>query len=757
MHVRFNPALLAKSASRTFARLGAMAAGLFVLASTGFAQSSPTDTEMFLRSAQQLEAAGDYQGAVAAYRKYFATGPAKSAQRRHARIKLPVLQEAVSHGFDQDLYLYLSALDSRADGNISAAVDLLDQIETQYPSGLLIDDATYLRAYIAMMDSYNFQLAYDTLHTLRSFYPDSRYYDTALYSQAIAQEQLGNIQSALEYLLELQARHTGITLAALSWPRDEYLSRLWYERATQRIDYLQNHQHSAANLISMESIDQHGFRWRATISHDGHDIVLLLNKSPVLESTTLLNANGDRLQMMDTHAFAGKVEGEPDSWARVTLKDNNLRGTLSVYGQRIELSPQRSGGTLSDFYPLLLGDIDGVQAPEPDHVLHPPKNETPFDYYMRSIKAETATAFSDNTVTSAIPIGVLIDSKFNDYHGGRGIQQALSILNTTDGIFREEFGLAIMIDTIVLIDDRDNDPMNLGSVTMEAMMRNFRDYRLDSVELGSDIGLATLFSGNKNNDAALGLAWIGAACRTDGYDVSVVTPYRLAELLSTHEIAHTLGAPHDSDTACSNQTTRIMWPYLSDKTRNKFSSCSRDSVRQVLERGSCLLDALDLSVDLIVGEDSVDITISNNDNLRITSGATATITGKFIAEADYPPNCTAIQNGISCSIGELAPNSVSQFSVATSTPLSDSDTIVASVTPVGFLDIEGSNNAVSNDINGNRRALPPPVTTTSSSGYTDPPEIEGDPRQAASGSFLLLDIFLLIMIAHATRRSRAPL
>jgi len=122
-------------------------------------------------------------------------------------------------------------------------------------------------------------------------------------------------------------------------------------------------------------------------------------------------------------------------------------------------------------------------------------------------------------------VGVVIDSKYNNYYSGRGAEEALSILNTTDGLFREELGIALKIETVVVIDNSANDPMNLGNVTMEDMMRNFRDYRLVSPDLGSGIGLATLFSGNKNTDSALGLAWIGSACRTDGYDVSVVTPY----------------------------------------------------------------------------------------------------------------------------------------------------------------------------------------------------------------------------------------
>jgi len=74
-------------------------------------------------------------------------------------------------------------------------------------------------------------------------------------------------------------------------------------------------------------------------------------------------------------------------------------------------------------------------------------------------------------------------------------------------------GVAIKVKNVILFSNINADPMNVGNVTMEEMMLNFKSYRVNNPDLGSDIGLATLFSGNKNSDSALGLAWIGSACR----------------------------------------------------------------------------------------------------------------------------------------------------------------------------------------------------------------------------------------------------
>ena len=701
------------------------------------------DRSALLASAQQLEISGDYQGAELAYREYLATQPEKSAESRHVRLKLPVLQEAAKYGAGPDVDLFLSALNARASSDIQGALSLLQGIPQQYPASSLIDDALYLTAYITMMDNFNFELAHNQLQSLRYSYPQSRYYDTALYSEAITQEQLGNRSLAITKLQELRDRHTSISLAGIAWPRDEYLARFWFGRSNDRIDYLQNHQKTASSIISLEPYGEQGYAWRAVVSVDSHDLTLLLNKSQVTAETRIVNGDGNELNTSDTTAFAGRVEGEPDSWVRITIAENNLRGMISVYGKKHQLVPKVSGGTLSDFNPLLLGDIDGNISNAPDHALYPPKSEDDFNNYMRNIKLSAAPAFEEGTVGLTALIGVVVDSKFNSYHGGRGAEEARAILNTTDGIFREQFGLALQIDTIIVIDNAEDDPMNLGSVTMEAMMRNFRDYRADSRDLGSDIAVATLFSGNKNSDAALGLAWIGSACRTDGFDVSVVSPYRLSDLLSTHEIGHSLGAQHDQDTACSDNSTHVMWPYLSNTTKRTFSSCSKESVNLVIANGNCFIDTLDIGIDLSVSETSAEVTVINHDNTRNTSGSTVTIDTNGVPNlTTVPPGCNAVDTTLTCVVGILGPTSSEHIELAFNTPLTDQDTVIATVKPIGFLDSEPDNNTLSADLHGNTVSLSGSNINSDLGTASGARPGGADPSASAAGALSLIDILL---------------
>lgn len=664
-------------------------------------QNADSNPQALLEAAWQLESSADYAGAAEAYRRYLLSGPPKSASRRNARLKLPVLQEAATVGSSAELDLYLSALNSRAAGDTASALALLDRITTDYTISNYYDDALYLKAYIELMDNYDFAKAHSTLESLRYADPQSRYYDTALYAEAIAQEQLGNRQLAITKLQELRERHASVSIAGLYLPRDNFTSRLWFDRSSERLQYLQEYPHQASTLVSMRPYGEHGYQWRAVVTVAGQDMNLLLNQSLVTKDTKTVSGDGRTIDTNDTNAFAGIVEGEDDSWVRITLSENNLRGMISAYGERYRLVPTETGGSLSDINPLLLGDIDGFVSDQPDQILYPPVEKNAFDNYMRSIRVAEGITFEEGTVGLTASIGVVIDSKFNNYHGGRGAEEAKSILNTVDGIFREQFGLALHIDTIIVIDSAD-DPMNLGSVTMETMMRNFSSYRKSSPDLGSDISMATLFSGNKNSDSALGLAWIGSVCRTDGYDVSVVSPYRLADLLSTHEIGHTLGAQHDSDTACAGNSSHIMWPYLSSSTRKEFSSCSKDTVRQIMANTSCFIETIDIRVDLVVSEQYVEASVVNNDPLRSSGNATLTIASTALGSLPrVPENCSYSSTNLVCQIGSIAAGGSATVALDLPAPLSDNDTITAMVKPVGYMDSEPDNNSVTGDKHGN--------------------------------------------------------
>ncbi len=687
---------------RAVTRLFSCSALLLSLASyNSIAVAQNAEPNTLLTQAQASEQASDYATAAAMYREYLSLPEPQSATRRHARLKLPVLQEAARYGAGPEMQVYLSAMNARAAGDPNQADALLSELIESYAGSALADDAWYLKAYIALMDNYDYQTATERLQYLRFNFPESRYVDTALFAEAISHEQLGDSSSAVARMTELRDRHTGVSFAGIELAKDEYISRLWFERSTNRIEYLQERAEIATRILSVTPYDRDGYLWQIELLVNQQHMTLLLNESETLTSAVYKsNTQGE----LDTtvNAYAGIVAGEPDSWARITLDNQNARGTISVNGENHELLPVTTGGSLSDFHTLLLGDIDGNESESPDHALIPPKSEDKLYNYLRTIK-QADTQLTDGAVNQVAMIGVVIDSKYNDYYAGRGADEALTILNSTDGLFREQLGIALMVDTVVVIDNPATDPMNLGNVTMETMMRNFRDYRMESPNLGSDIGLATLFSGNKNSDSALGLAWIGSACRTDGYDVSVVTPYKFPSLLSTHEIGHTMGAPHDSDTTCASQNQHIMWPFLSSSSGRTFSICSKNAVNEVMAANYCHVDAMDLSVTLAdVSADALSLSVSNEETQRSTPDAIITISGPGVGSATAVGNCSSVSSDkLQCYLGTLKPLDSSQISLNFQNSLSDSDQVAVTLAGVGFIDVSTHNNSFQTDVYGN--------------------------------------------------------
>lgn len=184
---------------------------------------------------KNLEDAGNYGAAGELYSDYIEGNPV-TPNKRKAAIKLPVLQESATYGDGEDFSMYLSAMDLRDSGDFDSAKRELETAYTLYSDGYMADDSLYLLGYIQLMDEKNYTAALRTMQTLRTNFPDSAYYDTALYSEAIAQGEIGNDVVAREILLDLRYRHTGIDALGVTLAKDNMVSRLWFDRANTALE-----------------------------------------------------------------------------------------------------------------------------------------------------------------------------------------------------------------------------------------------------------------------------------------------------------------------------------------------------------------------------------------------------------------------------------------------------------------------------------------------------------------------------------------
>lgn len=197
--------------------------------------------EALFYNARDLEDSGDHVAAKEEYRRYIGEGSTTDNKAR-AMIKLTLLDEADVYGVGKDFNLYKSALNMRDEGDIDGAIYALETLIADQNDSYLIDDAKYMLGYIQLVDQSDYAASLLAMQSVIDNHPDSSYYDTALYSQGLAEYELGNIERAEEIFLSLRDRHTGVQLGLFEarWPKDNYVSRLWFDRADEQLVAIEN-------------------------------------------------------------------------------------------------------------------------------------------------------------------------------------------------------------------------------------------------------------------------------------------------------------------------------------------------------------------------------------------------------------------------------------------------------------------------------------------------------------------------------------
>ena len=702
-------------ALQVFAALLIFASHSSLLSASQFAAE-----EAVLDQARASEAVGNLPAAIETYQNFLSANPDSTFKNR-VMTRMSVLREAERHhaktaadaSADEALKLYLSALDARNVRDIAGAEELLENLLAEHSGSYLHDDALYLKGYIAMMDGYRYSDAEIMFKELRNRFPDSSYIDTAMYSEAICLEQTGNTEAASNVFKMLRERHTefSLSLFGVYWPKSTYLSRYWFDRADNRLDLIAERADKAARMVGARTISDKdavnaGYHLRVEVAIEGRRLPLLLSSSSVISDTEFDSEAELTLALSDAKYYSGIVEGDPESWVRVMIRGQEIRGIVETGGERMDLEPASMVGTLEYYKPRdgKPGSIDELMLQ--DYVMQPPpepqaRNSDGSRDGLQIGKYQYPPADTDGAepslgaavaggVNRLVRMNVFVDSQYNDYYGGDGLLQAMSALNVADGIYRQNFGLAIEVGNAAVFTDRATDPMNLGPVTLESTLRRFRDYHLQTRSMNDDIGLTYLFSGNDNTDEAIGLAWIGAICRNDGFDVGVTTPSSYADLLVTHEIGHSLGAQHDSDTACSGSRNLLMWPRISKTTTQGFSNCSQNSVTSGIGK-SCLLNTIDVSLDIQPLQNGVvRASLTNNDVRSTAHNASLVVEATAVDLNQLPAGCFESSPAeLLCKVSSISPGESVEFDFGVGS--FGNSTLVARVEAGGYYDVTSTN------------------------------------------------------------------
>lgn len=308
-------------------------------------------------------------------------------------------------------------------------------------------------------------------------------------------------------------------------------------------------------------------------------------------------------------------------------------------------------------------------------------------------------------IERTLRIGIVIDSHYNDTFNNNGLEKALSIVNIINGIYQQELGVAIKLETAYLFIDPTTDPLRSIENGIDEIMSRFRDVRLSLPKLPADLTLVHLFTGLTDPKDVLGLGWIDVACRTDGYDVSVSRPYQFDALLTAHEIGHNLGAVHDNNLACNTENRKIMSARLSHTTEAEFSDCSREFMAPLIA-AECNLDNLDLSIDLRQNTDFsrtdqhteqvVSVVIQNQDNSREAVRIVTDIRfSEGIRLSQNDSRCQEFADRLECEIRSLTPGAEDELRLGFSLEQHQTGEITATLRPQHFSDLAAANNVAS--------------------------------------------------------------
>jgi len=712
-----------------------------------------SDAEAAYRSAIQSANSGQFKQALQALRKLQHQYPSYS-NIVAVKTRIAVLHEADFAG--TELITFLNALDARDAGDVDTALQLLRELVTENPSSPLVDDAIYLMAYVHLMERFDYDTVRAHLTELRQRVPETPYRDAAAYLTAISFEQSGQTEQAVALFRSLRDRHTSVSLPfGYRIARGNVMSRYWFDRADRRLKILAEQRSRSSTLSARNQVTDDVLQLSVLVG--GVEVDLMLQPSALTQTTQWRDAFLRDQTPPAMGVFAGHVSGHTDSWARVVVSENDIHGLIMIDGVESRLHSEDLIGTLDYYQPkhragtqIKMGGSESELPLLLDTLPTPPMQ--PVDM-LRSGKR----LGSSKTDMRVVPMSLVIDSQYNRYYNGNALLHAISGLNVADAIYKP-LGLALQLDESIVFDELGPDPMALGPTTLETMLRNFRDYRQEKSTLFSDSALVYLFTGNPKTDITLGLAWIDTACRTDGFDVGVTTPSSFSDVLLTHELGHSLGARHDTDTECSGTKGKLMSPRISGNTDTSMTTCSQQSIGNSLNR-ACFLDALDLSLNVWQTGNTVAIDIKNLDSQAVAT-AQLVIEVDRNASVTWPVECEAIgPASAECQIDGIKPQSTTTVSLPYAS--SGEPRLSVQVTARDAVDPNLSNNAVS--LNSENLQTQPSVIVASNeinsvafsdSDGSDTPQLSAAKSGAVSWIWLAGMAVVLIGVSADRRNER---
>ncbi|MEX2124404.1 MAG: M12 family metallo-peptidase [Woeseia sp.] len=295
--------------------------------------------------------------------------------------------------------------------------------------------------------------------------------------------------------------------------------------------------------------------------------------------------------------YRGRIAGKADSWTRIVVANGAPQG-LIWDGEQMFAVEAPGDSAVQSTSPVIYRLADTYVVPGTMSCGASTGGGSAAAMYAKLV-GELATAqASAPGATSQIDFGAIGDFEFVDRIGVGADAAIATRLNNVDGIFSEQLGVQINVETLEIHADPD-DPFT-DTLDSGDLLDELSAYRLDT-PLQRSQGLTHLFTGRNLDTNTVGIAFLDALCSPRfGAGLSEGRRGVLNDsLIAAHEIGHNFGAPHDAEagSACEAESEGfLMAPSLNGS--DQFSPCSIAEIQPNIADAACItaLPTVDMSV-----------------------------------------------------------------------------------------------------------------------------------------------------------------
>lgn len=300
----------------------------------------------------------------------------------------------------------------------------------------------------------------------------------------------------------------------------------------------------------------------------------------------------------------GTLRGVAGSWVRVTRTPAGLIGMFSdgrdvyVIEPATELAatavtPLEARGTAPVIYRLADAVVPvGSTSCGTVTLADIARGGSTAQAQFEAVAGELQTAAATVPTTKQMEVAVVADFEFSGlaFAGGLTPEQVITArMNIVDGIFSTQVGVRLLV-TSVTVFRTASDPFTDTTVP-NTLLDEFANWR-QITPTQTARGLSHLMTGRDLDGTTVGVAFIGALCRTRfgaGLSQGTLTT-GTAALVIAHEMGHNFGAVHDGETGsvcAATPQTFLMAPRINNS--NEFSQCSLDSITPVVDAAACVV------------------------------------------------------------------------------------------------------------------------------------------------------------------------